>query len=202
MLPGAAVGDDRRAASVRLRWFRSAGRLPSVTSFSIRPCKAVTIKLIVLALLCTPAAGCVPDAVGPKSSPAALRWGFAGANYSVRMEFDGATMEAEGSVVRVWIRMINLRDVTPANPSPDPFLLIQDAFDCVRGERRSLVMVPRGEDGRMREPIPQVWSEWKQSVHDPHDDPINVWGQNLVYVCRAAGMPYPGKVTIPDESTG
>jgi hypothetical protein len=81
----------------------------------------VTIKLFAFALLCASGAGCVPDALGPRSSPAALRWGFAGANHNVRMEYDGATMVAEGSVVRVWIRMINLRDVTPAKPNPDPF---------------------------------------------------------------------------------
>jgi hypothetical protein len=201
MRPEAAAVDYRRVAPVRLA---GSARPPTERDFLLRPTvqsHPMTIKLFALALLCASGVGCAPDALGPRSSPAALRWGFAGANHSVRMEYDGATMVAEGSVVRVWIRMINLRDVTPAKPNPDPFLLIQDAFDCVRGERRSLVMVPRGEDGRTREPIPQVPSEWKQSVHDPKD-PLNVWGQNLVYVCRAAGMPYAGKVVIPDEPAG
>ncbi|MBD0319867.1 MAG: hypothetical protein ICV87_06025 [Gemmatimonadetes bacterium] len=157
------------------------------------------MKRIVLALACAALAACTPDATGPNSRPVAQRWGFAGGDRGSRDEFDGATMELRGSIVRVWMRSVRLEPNGSASP---PISLRHEEFDCARGLRR-LVLSATGRDGVLGKPVPVGTGQdvWKQGTHDPHDR-TNRWGQNLVHVCRAAGVPYAAADSLPPRPAG
>ena len=157
------------------------------------------MKPTLLALACAALAACTPDAIGPNSRPAPQRWVPAVADASHRTELDRSTMEVHGGVVRVWTRSMHVQANGTASP---PSMLAHEEFDCVRGLRRVMLQAIR-VNGVLGKPAPvgAGGDVWKQGTYDPNDR-TNFWGQTLVQVCSAAGVPFAAADSLPPHGAG